>query len=69
MTHRRRLSDKILHAHEQACSDGNLEVAEILLRALEVDLSSIGGAKNENRESTEMLEEAFARHEELKVRL
>ena len=66
MEERRRLSDKIFDAHEQACSDGNLEIAEILLRALEVDLSAIGGSQQENRQSTELLEAAFARHEKLR---
>ena len=66
MEERRRLSDKIIAAHEQACADENLEVAEILLRALEVDLSAIGGSQQENRKSTELLEEAFARHEKLR---
>ena len=69
MVQRRRLSDKILAAHEQACNDGNLEIAEILLRALKVDLSSSGGGRPDNRESMEMLEAAFDRHEALKARL
>jgi hypothetical protein len=63
----RRLSDKIISAHEQACEDGNLEIADILLRALEVDLSAIGGDQEEKRNSTELLEEAFARHEKLQA--
>ncbi len=64
---RRRLSDKIIAAHEKACDDGNLEVAEILLRALEVDLSAIGGNQEEKRNSTELLEAAFDRHEKLQA--
>lgn len=59
----RRLSDKILLAHEQACGEGKADVATLLLQALELDLSSIGGKNAEHRESTELLEAAFERHE------
>ena len=62
----RRLSDKIMSAHAQACTEGKLEVAEALLRALEVDLSAIGGGKMDKRESMELLEEAFYRHQTAK---
>lgn len=59
----RRLSDKIIIAHQKACDDGRLDVAEILLHALEMAVSSVGGKGNvEHRESTEMLEAAFERH-------
>ncbi len=61
----RRLSDKIILAHEQACEEGKAAAAALLLQALEVDLSSIGGAKEEHREAMEMLEAAFDRHEKL----
>lgn len=63
----RRLSDKIIAAHKQACDDANLEVADILLRALEVDLSAIGGDQEEKRMSTELLEAAFERHDKLRA--
>ncbi len=59
----RRLSDKIMTAHAQACTEGKRDVAEALLKALEVDLSAIGGDKTENREATEKLEAAFELHE------
>jgi hypothetical protein len=58
----RRLSDKILLAHEQACKEDRAEVAKILLEALEMDLSTMGGDKSENREDMTKLEEAFERH-------
>ena len=38
----RRLSDKILAAFNQACDQGKLEVAEHLLRALELALTKVG---------------------------
>ena len=65
MEHNRRLSDKIILAHKQACEERNKDVAALLLQALEVDLTAIGGAKGENREATEQLEAAFSRHEEM----
>lgn len=58
----RRLSDKIIDAHSLACDEGRLEVADILLRALEADLTAIGGNQVEQRISTEALEAAFTRH-------
>lgn len=63
---RRRLSDKVIEAHSQACTEGKLEVADALLHALEIDLSAIGGAKMEKRGSTELLEAAYERHAKAK---
>ena len=65
---RRRLSDKIVDAHTKACEDGRMDVADLLLQALEVELSIIGGQQSESRGSIEELEEAFVRHEEAKAR-
>ncbi len=61
----RRLSDKIISAHELACQLGKLEVADILLQALEVDLSAIGGGQKEHRQATELLEQVFERHQKV----
>ena len=66
MEDNRRLSDLIVGAHKRACEDGKLEVADVLLRALEVDLSAIGGDQTEQRQSTKMMEEAFERHDKAK---
>lgn len=63
MEYMRRLSDKIIAAHKQALEEGRMDVAEILLQALELDVSERGGANNENRESVQDLEEAFERHD------
>lgn len=38
-THTRRLGDKILAAFDQACEQGHLDVAELLLRALDLTLT------------------------------
>ena len=65
---RRRLSDKIIDAHTKACEEGRMDVADMLLQALEMDLSAMGGQKNEGREGIAELEEAFIRHEEAKTR-
>jgi len=62
MENMRRLSDKILLAHEQACDENRSEVAKLLLEALELDLSTMGGDKSENREDMSKLENAFERH-------
>lgn len=66
MTNQRRLSDKIIDAHAQACEDGNVEIAELLLRALEVQITAFGGTMVEHRESMPELNDAFERHENLK---
>ncbi len=67
MDQRRRLSDKIIEAHAQACDEGKLDVADTLLRALEVDASAVGGRPGaDNRKSTEMLEAAYQRHDRAK---
>jgi hypothetical protein len=42
-TPQRRLSDKILSAFDQACDRGELDVAELLVRALELTLTRTGG--------------------------
>src|ERR1700742_1318785 len=45
-TPQRRLSDKILSAFDQACERGELDVAEMLVRALELTLTRAGGKGN-----------------------
>jgi len=60
----RRLSDKILSAHKIACAENKEEIAKLLLEALEYDLSSIGGEKQEHRKWSEAMEEAFQLHEQ-----
>ena len=59
----RRLSDKIIAAHAIACEEKKLEIAKLLLEALEYDLSSIGGEKPEHRQWSEAMEAAFQLHE------
>lgn len=64
----RRLSDKIIAAHTQACEEGRIDVAEALLRALEVDASAIGGRPGaDKRKSTAMLEAVYQRHDQAKA--
>ena len=67
MAEQRRLSDKIIVAHAQACDDGNLEIAELLLRALEVQLTAIGGTLIEHRKAMPELNGAYERQEKLKA--
>ena len=64
----RRLSDKILLAFEQACDTGELECAEILLKALEMSLTTMGGAASvERRVDMAPYIHAFERLEALKA--
>jgi hypothetical protein len=45
----RRLSDKVLAAFNQACDMGDPEVAEMLLRTLELILTKQGGADSADK--------------------
>ncbi|OSQ38799.1 hypothetical protein [Thalassospira mesophila] len=54
-----RLSDRIILAHRLAVEEGKAEVAEILIQALEIDASYIGGPSPEQRENIEEVEAAF----------
>lgn len=68
MEYTRRLSDKILAAHTQACEEGRLDVAEALLRALEIEQSAFGGYQSsDKRKSTALLDAAYQRHEQAKA--
>ncbi|MEO5336775.1 MAG: hypothetical protein H7841_07775 [Magnetospirillum sp. WYHS-4] len=64
MTNLRRLSDHIMEAHTLACGEKRKEIAEILLKALEMELSRLGLHEGERRRSMAMQEEAFVRHRE-----
>ena len=67
MDYTRRLSDKIILAHGQACDEGRLDVADALLRALEIEQSVFGGPQNQDkRQSNPLLVAAYARHEQAK---
>jgi hypothetical protein len=64
----RRLSDKILIAFDQACDAGALDCAEILLKALELSLTTMGGvAVVDRRVNMEPYIHAFERLEALKA--
>lgn len=70
MTDLRRLSDKIVEAHEQACAQGKAEVARHLLQALELELSAFGGRNaQEQRDFDQAVEDAYARQRKLDNRL
>ena len=45
----RRLSDKVLAAFNQACDGGYIDIAEMLLRALELALTREGGANSDDK--------------------
>jgi len=56
----RRLSDKILMAFNQACEQRAVEVAELLMQALELALTKEGGpGKIDNRKDLEAVFLAF----------
>jgi hypothetical protein len=63
----RRLSDKILLAFDQACETGALDCAEILLKALEMALTTMGGpGAVDRRLNMEPYVHAFERLQALK---
>lgn len=61
--HTRRLSDKILIAFHHACDQGDFEVAEELLRILEMMLTRRSASPDTNRRKN--LESLVAAHERL----
>lgn len=64
----RRLSDKIVIAHLMSIEEDKPRVADLLIQALELDLSGIGGEILEKRKSLKDIEDAFERHEEFRQR-
>lgn len=69
MTERaRRLSDKILAAFTQACEQGELDVAELLLQALDLNLTrEAQGQRPDQRREFGQVTEAYARLKELRT--
>lgn len=61
----RRLSDKILAAFDQACEQGQIGVAEHLVRALELALTREGGANRVDKR--EHMEPVIAAYERLRT--
>ncbi|HXX03026.1 MAG TPA: hypothetical protein VEI03_10420 [Stellaceae bacterium] len=63
----RRLSDKILAAFDQACERRELDVAELLVKALEMTLTRVGGKGNvDHRHELGPVVEAYARLQRLR---
>ena len=58
----RRLSDKLLMAFDQACEQGQIEVAELVLKAMEIVLTQEAApAERERRSHLGPVVEAFGR--------
>ena len=55
-------ASKVIRRLDKACEENKLDVANMLLQALEMDISAIGGNKEDHRIATEMMEKAFERH-------
>lgn len=63
----RRLSDKILAAFNQACERHELDVAELLVKALEVTLTRVGGKGSvDQRQELGPVVEAYAKLQQLR---
>lgn len=61
-----RLSDLIVSAHDQAFDQGKAEVARLLLRALEAEMTAFGGpGAVERRDASELLDRVFDRQAQL----
>jgi hypothetical protein len=66
-TQDRRLSDKILSAFDQACQRRELDVAELLVKALELTLTRSGGKGNvDKRHELGPVVEAYAKLQRLR---
>lgn len=67
-TRRRRLTDKVIEAFEQACDEGEIEIAEELFWALEAAISrATSPAGVERRATTDSIARASARLEWIKA--
>ncbi len=63
----RRLSDKILAAFDQACERREIDVAELLVKALEATLTRAGGKGHvDKRRELGPVVEAYARLQRLR---
>jgi len=63
----RRLSDKILAAFDQACQRHELDVAELLVKALELTLTRAGGKGNvDKRKELGPVVEAYSKLQRLR---
>ncbi len=63
----RRLSDKILLAFDQACETDSLDCADMMLKALEISLTTMGGpGAVDRRLNMEPYNHAFERLQTLK---
>lgn len=70
MTGPRRLSDKLLAAFDQACDQGQVEVAELVLKAIEIVLTQEATpADRERRTHLGPVVEAFGRLKALRERI
>jgi hypothetical protein len=58
-----RLSDAIITGHQIACEESKKEIALLLIEALEMELTRIGGTKVDRRHETDLIEKAFDLHE------
>lgn len=58
-----RLSDAIVAAHQIACEEDKKDIALLLIEALELELTRIGGLQEDRRNKTELVEAAFNLHE------
>ena len=54
---------RLFTAHRIACEEDKKEIAVLLIDALELDLSSIGGDRKDRRKKTDSIEAAFDIHE------
>lgn len=58
----RRLSDAIVAAHLIACEEDMKQIALLLIEALELEITHVGGTAD-RRDTTELTESAFQLHE------
>jgi hypothetical protein len=66
----RRLSDKLLAAFDQACEQGQVEVAELVLKAIELILTEEAGpGERERRTHLGPVVEAFGRLKALREKV
>lgn len=60
----KRLSDSIVMAHRLSCEESKEDIAALLIEALSLELTRIGGIHQDRRDQTDLIEAAFTLHEQ-----
>ncbi len=64
----RRLSDKLVLAHAQACAQGKREIAELLIKAIELEVTQYGGGRTDRRADSGLFDRVLENHHQMLIK-